>query len=342
LAEAGFDLKLLAFDDAELTKLLNSEPTTGQTDEDYVPEPPKEAITQPGDLYMLGAYTICPHCQWRNDVQDYTCTCKHCKKEYTAEIKSDHRLLCGDSTKPEDVQRLMDGQSASLCFTSPPYNVGENSLGGNKNRVDSKYLNDDDDKPQDEYRQFLIDFTDLALKIARTVAVNLQSLAGNKVAVIEWIYHFRRNFVDRMIWYKGPGAPCVSENVMNSGFEDLWILSPEDNPKRTIPTGRFRLTVSNVYDGRGASGENAVSSIHAAVMPMHFALHVLSVMDGTGGIVYEPFAGSGTTLIAAEKLGRRCYGMELDPIYADVIVKRWEEFTGKKAIRIREEVAAVQ
>jgi hypothetical protein len=70
LAEAGFDLKLLAFDDAELTKLLNSEPTTGQTDEDYVPEPPKEVITQPGDLYLLGAHTICPHCQGRNDVQD--------------------------------------------------------------------------------------------------------------------------------------------------------------------------------------------------------------------------------------------------------------------------------
>ena len=70
LAAAGFDLKLLAFDDAELTKLLNSEPTTGQTDEDYVPEPPKEAITQPGDLYLLGAHTICPHCQGRNDVKD--------------------------------------------------------------------------------------------------------------------------------------------------------------------------------------------------------------------------------------------------------------------------------
>lgn len=70
LAEAGFDLKLLAFDDAELTKLLNSEPTTGQTDDDYVPEPPKEAITQPGDLWLLGAYTVCPHCKERNDVQD--------------------------------------------------------------------------------------------------------------------------------------------------------------------------------------------------------------------------------------------------------------------------------
>lgn len=261
------------------------------------------------------------------------CTCNRCGKEYEAPVQSQHRLLCGDSTQPEDVNRLMDGLAASLCFTSPPYNLGGNTLGGNKSRVESKYLHDDDHKSPQEYLRFLVDFTAHALKVCRTVAVNIQSLAGNKVAVIEWIYHFRSHFVDRMIWCKGPGAPCVSENVMNSGFEDLWILSPEDNPKRSIPTGRFRLTVSNVYDGRGASGENAVSNIHAAVMPMHFALHVLTTMDGTGGIVYEPFAGSGTTLIAAEKLDRRCFAMEIDPVYADTIINRYEQFTGKRALR---------
>lgn len=270
------------------------------------------------------------------------CTCKHCGKEYEAPVQSQHRLLCGDSTKPDDVSRLMDSQEASLCFTSPPYNAGENSLGGNKNRVDSKYLNDDDDKPQSEYRDFLIAFTDQALKTAQTIAINLQSLAGNKVAIIEWIHHFRNHFVDRLVWYKGGGQPAMAANVMNSRFEDVWILSPQENPKRCIPTGRFHSTVPNVYEGRGASGENVAEAIHAAVMPMHFALHILTTMDGTAGIVYEPFAGSGTTIIAAEKLGRQCYAIEIDPIYCDVIVKRWEEFTGKKAIRIREEVAAVQ
>lgn len=261
------------------------------------------------------------------------CTCGHCGKAYEAEVQSQHRLLCGDSTRPEDVSRLMDGQAAALCFTSPPYNVGDNSLGGNKNRVESKYLNDDDDKPQDEYRQFLVAFTELALKTAKTVAINLQSLAGNKVAVIEWVYQFRNHFVDRMVWFKGQGAPCVAENVMNSRFEDVWILSPQENPKRCIPTGRFRLTVSNVYEGRGSTGENAAECIHAAVMPMHFALHILTTMDGTAGIVYEPFAGSGTTFIAAEKLNRRCFGMELDPLYCDTIVSRYEQFTGNRAVR---------
>jgi DNA modification methylase len=261
------------------------------------------------------------------------CTCKNCGKEYASEIQSQHRLLCGDSTKTEDVQRLMDGQSASLCFTSPPYNVGNNSLGGNKNRVESKYLNDDDDKPQAEYRQFLEQFTAIALETAQTVAVNLQSLAGNKIAVIEWIYQFRTHLVDRMVWYKGGGQPAMAANVMNSRFEDVWILSREENPKRCIPTGRFHSTVPNVYEGRGASGENVAEAIHAAVMPIHFALHILTTMDGTAGIVYEPFAGSGTTLIAAEKLRRRCFCLEIDPIYCDTLVNRYEQFTGKRAVR---------
>lgn len=261
------------------------------------------------------------------------CKCKHCSKEYAAEVQSQHRLLCGDSTKQEDVSRLMDGNAAALCFTSPPYNLGNNSLGGNKNRVESKYLNDDDDKPQAEYRDFLIAFTTLALQTAQTVAVNLQSLAGNKVAIIEWLYHFRNHFVDRLVWYKGGGQPAMAANVMNSRFEDVWILSPQENPKRCIPTGRFQSTVPNVYEGRGASGENVAEAIHAAVMPMHFALHILTSMDGTAGIVYEPFAGSGTTLIAAEKLGRRCFAIEIDPIYCDTVINRYEQFTGKRAVR---------
>ncbi|HRS71456.1 MAG TPA: site-specific DNA-methyltransferase, partial [Anaerohalosphaeraceae bacterium] len=250
-----------------------------------------------------------------------------------AEVKSQHRLLCGDSPKQEDVSLLMDGQTASICWTSPPYNVGDNSLGGNKNRVESKYLNDDDDKPQAEYRDFLIAFTTLALQTAQTIVINLQSLAGNKVAIIEWLYHFRNHFVDRLVWYKGGGQPAMAANVMNSRFEDVWILSPQENPKRCIPTGRFQSTVPNVYEGRGASGENVAEAIHAAVMPMHFALHILTSMDGTAGIVYEPFAGSGTTLIAAEKLGRRCFAIEIDPIYCDTVINRYEQFTGKRAVR---------
>ena len=260
------------------------------------------------------------------------CTCRKCGQPYEAPVQARHRILCGDSTRAADVERLMEGGAVSLTFTSPPYNAGDNSLGGNKNRVESKYVGVGDDRPADEYLKLLADFTALALAHSRTVAVNLQSLAGNKIAVLEWIHRFRDRFVDRMVWFKGQGQPAMAANVMNSRFEDIWILSPEERPSRAIPTGRFHSTVSNVYEGRGASGENVAPEIHAASMPVHLALHMLSSLDGTGGAVYEPFCGTGTTIIAAEQLGRRCLAIELVPQYVDVAVRRWQEFTGRRAV----------
>lgn len=260
------------------------------------------------------------------------CTCAKCGKAYQAPVQSRHRLLCADAADAAAVERLMVGQEPALCFTSPPYNAGDNSLGGNKNRVESKYVGTSDDRPAAEYLRLLMDFTTLALAHCRTVAVNLQSLAGNKTAVLDWIHQFKNHFVDRMVWFKGQGQPAMAANVMNSRFEDIWILAPEQHPSRAIPTGRFHSTVSNVYEGRGASGENVAPEIHAASMPVHLALHVLESLDGTGGMVYEPFCGTGTTLIAAEKLGRGCLAVELVPQYVDVAVQRWQDFTGKAAI----------
>ena len=269
---------------------------------------------------------------------NYQCKCSKCGRDYTAPVQSKHRLICGDSTNAADVERLMGGQrqadglKPSLCFTSPPYNVGNNRLGGNRNRQESKYIGSNDDLPAAEYLKLLVDFTGLALAYCQTVAINLQSLAGNKITVIDWIHHFKNHFVDKMIWFKGQGNPSITANVMNSRFEDIYVFSPEEFPSRAIPTGRFQCTVSNVYEGRGASGENVAPEIHAASMPVHLAHHVLSSLDGTGGAVYEPFAGTGTTIIAAEQLGRSCLAVELVGQYVDCSVKRWVDFSGKRAV----------
>ena len=262
------------------------------------------------------------------------CTCKKCGKAFDSAPTGGHRLLCGDSTKIDEVQRLDDGRKWSLCFTSPPYNAGDNSLGGNKNRLDAKYVGVGDDRPDCEYLKLLVDFTTVALSLCRTVAINLQSLAGNKRTILEWMYLFREHFVDRMVWFKGQGQPAMAANVMNSRFEDIWILSPEKNPSRAIPTAKFHSTVSNVYEGRGASGENVAPEIHAATMPVHLSKHAIGSFDATGGIIFEPFAGTGTTIIAAEQLGRCCFGVDISGLYVDVAIQRWENFTNRKAYKV--------
>lgn len=293
LDQADYDLSLTALSKEQIDDYIIG-PVGSDPKDDEVPEPPKKAETQPGDLYILG----------------------------------EHRLLCGDSTKAEDVAMLCP--DATCCFTSPPYNAGAYTLTGNivKKDKSSRYDNASDDLPEDEYFQFLVDFTQLALSRCALVAVNLQQLAGNKFAVLRWISHFTEHFVDRAIWYKGHGNPAMAPSVMASRYEDIWLLSPEQRPSRAIPTIKFRGTVENVFESVGASAENECAATHAATMPISVCLWALSSWTESNATIYEPFLGSGTTLIACEKLKRRCFGMEIDPIYTDVCVKRFVDYVG--------------
>jgi DNA modification methylase len=327
LAAAGFDLKLLAFDDAELTKLLNSEPITGQTDEDDVPEPPKEAITQPGDLYLLGAHTICPHCQGRNDVQDYKCTCRHCGKEYEAPIQSDHRILCGDSTKPEDVQRLMNGEKADMVFSDPPYNVAYEGGTDEKMTIKNDAMSDAD------YIKFMDAF------FARFREAVRETASMYICHALRWQMEteasLRRNGFSvrsQIIWVKNSGVFGFARYKFQ--HETIFYVYVEGESDKWYGD----KTQTTVW----LEKKPAANQLHPTMKPVEIVQRALVNSSKRGDLVLDLFMGSGTTLIAAQTLERRCYGMELDPIYADVIVKRWEEFTGKKAIRIREEVAAVQ
>jgi len=264
--------------------------------------------------------------------------CQHCQYEFdiaTAEVSGGHRLLCGDSANASDLAYLMRGEIADIVFTSPPYNAGDNSLGGNKNMTEQKYANDSDDKPQDEYLAFLLSVIVNAQKHSNYQFVNIQQLAGNKIAVIEMLYALRDHFCDVAIWHKGGGQPAMCESVMNSRFEYIFIFATESNPTRQIKTNVFR-DISNVFE-LNPSGKNDFSAIHAAVFPVEFAEHFISMATPSGACVLDPFCGSGTTIIASQKLGRRCMAVEIDPLYVDICVQRWEEFTGKKAIRIRKD-----
>ena len=303
LQDEGFPTEALGFAEDQLEEIMASleDDTGGLTDPDDVPEPPKKAITKTGDLWLLG----------------------------------DHKILCGDATKAEDVDRVC--MSADCCFTSPPYNAGVYTLTGNVAKTDksSRYHGVDDDKPEDEYVELLTAFTALAMARCRLIAVNIQQLAGNKCAVLRWGSAFAEHFVDRAVWYKGHGNPAMAPSVMASRFEDIWLFAPKRRPTRAIPTAKFRGTVENVIEFVGASAENKSAAIHAAVMPISVCTWAIQSWTALGMVIYEPFCGSGTTIIAAENLNRKCMGIEIEPIYVDVAVLRWQKYTGKKAVLIR-------
>ena len=295
LGELGFDLDLTGFDGDEIAALTPGG-TEGLTDPDEIPEPPVVPTTKPGDMWLLG----------------------------------EHRVLCGDSTKAEDVARLMGGEKADLCFTSPPYNLGKSVGLRNGARSGATSAYNDNEDCGDGWLEMMRAFIIAAIGVSRSCAVNVQMLSGNKISLLGLLGEFADHTTDIAVWVKSNPQPAMADGVMTSAFEFVWLLSCEKKPTRKITGCSFsRGSFSNVFEHATASGHDA--SVHGAVFPIGVAGHFIGGWSANGSLVYEPFCGSGTTVIAAEQLGRKCYGMEISPVYVDVIVKRWESFTGKQA-----------
>ncbi len=296
LNQDEFDLDLTMFDEEERAQFF-IEPEIfeeGLTDPDSIPEN-VETRCKPGDLWLLG----------------------------------NHRLLCGDSTDVLQVERLMNGENAELCFTSPPYNLGSTIRGGKSlNRIYGEY---DDKKSPGDYMDLLSGFTSIALSVSEIAIINIQMLSSNRISLISWLDIFKSNLIDCMIWTKSNPQPAASEKVINRGFEFLFIFDSNQNPNTAVRTSTFdRGTFNNVYVS-SVSQRKDENGDHRAIFSVDFASHYLTNFSGPLKRIYEPFCGSGTTLIACEKTKRECYGMEIDPHYCDVIIERWEKYTGQKA-----------
>lgn len=281
LNENGFDLELLGFDNKMLDSLLEPEVKEGLTDEDQVPEVPKEPKTKLGDVYILG----------------------------------EHRLMCGDSTSIEQVETLTNGL-VDILVTDPPYNV--NYEGATKDKL--KIMNDSMD--DSTFRQFLRDAFVAADAVMKQGAVYYIWHADSEG------YNFRGACRDAgwtvrqtLIWAK---------DSMVMGRQDYhWKHEPclygwKDGAAHLWASDRKQTTIIECKKPR-------VNDIHPTMKPVE--LMEYQILNNTKGqdVVLDLFGGSGSTLIACEKTGRKARLMELDPKYCDVIVKRWEDFTGKKA-----------
>jgi DNA modification methylase len=304
------------FDAKEIDALLAPD----EVKEDEVPDPPVDPITKSGDLWILG----------------------------------DHRLLCGDSTKSEDVARLMNGEKADLCFTSPPYGQQR------------EYTEESKAKVADWDGLMRGVFGNLPMSESGQVLVNLGLIHrdGEWIPYWDaWISWMREQGWRRFGWYvwdQGSGLPGDWSGRLAPSFEFVWHFNRKaTKPHHCVPkksksirdrsndavmrmgadstqrasSGKSSLNTHKIPDSvirvQRQCGKIETGDYHPAVFPV--ALPTVTIQCWHGDI-YEPFCGSGTTLIAAEQLGRKCYGMEISPQYCDVIVKRWENLTGKKAV----------
>lgn len=286
IKDDGFDIDLLGFSDDELSELLQPEIVQGQTDPDQVPEVPEEPVTKPGDLWLLG----------------------------------DHRLLCGDSTKKEDLQRLMAGKTADMVFTDPPYGVGYtpkasasdgNSVSSKRKAMAGLLIANDADPEQ-------------ALQVTKD-ALFLHASVQSMFICCDWKSYPTMLDVSRqidrqpkacIIWDKGGPYQHLDRFAKRHEFI---IYSGPFGGEKTFDTDIWRFPREFRHD-------------HPTPKPVELVDHAIQSSSKLGDVVVDVFGGSGSTLIACEKTGRQARLMELDPRYCDVIVKRWEDFTGKKAV----------
>ncbi|MBP7748435.1 MAG: ParB N-terminal domain-containing protein [Phycisphaerae bacterium] len=349
LQGAGIDWSLLGFDADELAQLLDPGVKDGLTDPDDIPEPPDEAITQPGDLWLLG----------------------------------DHRLLCGDSGSPGDVDRLLGGQLVHLVNTDPPYNVkveprsnnaiaaGLSSFAGmqkNVKALDAQGLHHSGfdvarGKTGIKHHQKLDleRHPEKAKATHRKMRAKDRPLANDFVSDEEferllhaWFGNIARVLLPgRALYCWGGYANCANYPPVLKAcglYFSQAIIWVKEHPVLTRKdfmgnhewcfyswregAAHVYLGPNNATDVWSVKKVNPQSMIHLTEKPVELAVRAIQYSSRTGENVLDLFGGSGSTLIAAEQTGRRAFLMELDPLYCDVIVQRWEKFTGRKAERV--------
>jgi len=250
-------------------------------------------------------------------------------------ILGKHKVVCGDSTDSGTLHKLFGNERAVIGITSPPYNCG--SIGqvdsDKKVKTGKKYINGDDQQSDEEYLKFLIDSLNGTLDYCDTSFFNIQMLAANKVTVIQFSNHFAQYYKDTIYWIKKNPAPSLKPNTMNSSVE-LVLAYSRLNPTKNFESASFSQgTYYNVIEGPKNIG-NKWHEIHKAAFPMYLPLNIIKNFSHKDDIILDIFGGTGTSLIASEKLQRICYTIDLEPIYCETMIERWQEETGLEAVRL--------
>jgi DNA modification methylase len=270
LQELDFDTELLGFDKDFLDGLME-EQTEGLTDEDAVPEPPEIPVSVLGDIWQLG----------------------------------NHRLMCGDSTSIDAVEKLMDGQKADMVFTDPPYNIDYEAVSDKRDKIKNDKMSDAD----------FIDFLSMSVMGCETMYV-----------CCSWQYsHLFKQAMENIA--RKPKAMIVWDKINPAQHLDKYYKQHE------IIYYYGDFGGSKTLRGDVWQLKRQRNTVHPTMKPVEL-IDMAMVDQSDKKVVYDGFGGSGSTLISCEKNHKQCMMMELEEKFTDVIINRWQDFTGKEATHI--------
>jgi DNA modification methylase len=303
LGPLGFDLTVTGFTLPELD-IIMLPAVLGSPDglDQDVPEPPAVPVSRPGDLWVAG----------------------------------DHRVLCGDSTKAESYATVLAGDPAHAIFTDCPWNIRiENNVSGLGKHKHKDFKMASSEMSEAEFEMFVQAFTELCKKHLVDRGVFFSCIDWRHFDVV--VRAARKaglSLINTAIWHKGSGGMGA---MYRSAHEMIPVLCKGDSPRtNNVQLGRHGRDRTNVwtYPGANRPGSSASKALalHPTPKPVEMVEDALLDVTARGELVLDPFLGSGTTLIAAERVGRRARCIELDPAYVDVSVRRWEELTGKSVV----------
>ena len=297
LPECNLDLEITGFEPAEIDSLLGDLVDPELDPADDVLPPKKTAISKIGDLWELGS----------------------------------HRLLCGDAQSGVDIRRLMGTECAAMVITDPPYNLPIRRVQGRGRIKHGNFTQGSGEMSPAEFIRFLRIVLSLAAKHSIKGAIHFVFMdwrhIGELLAAGSAVYSELKNVV---VWVKtnaGQGSFYRSQHELIFVFKK-WRRRRTSTISSSVSTAAIGLTCGptpgvNTF----RAGRMDDLAMHPTVKPVALIADAMRDCSRRGDIVLDPFMGSGTTIVAAERVGRRAYGLEIDPLYVDVAVRRWQAYT---------------
>ena len=301
LPEYDLSLEITGFEPAEIDTLLGDLKDPDVDPSDEVPPLAQQAISKTGDLWQLGR----------------------------------HRLLCGNALSADDLRRVMGSELAALVITDPPYNVSIKSIQGRGRIKHREFAQASGEMTPAQFTRFLRTPLSHAAKHSIDGAIHFVFMdwrhMGEMLAVTETVYSELKNLV---VWTK---TNAGQGTFYRSAHELIFVCKVGDGPHiNNFELGQHGRYRSNVWTYAGVNtfraGRLDDLSVHPTVKPVALVADAIRDCSRRGDIVLDPFIGSGTTILAAERVGRRGYGIEIDPLYVDAAVRRWQSFTKQDAV----------